>query len=80
MLLVDRGPQAHYQTAFPVQDTSRELERAFRSLKRLAYTAEYETFLFAPGAGVTEADLVDPAVLERRWSATSSSIPRPAPR
>jgi hypothetical protein len=65
VFLVDRGPQAYYQTAFPVQDTSRDLERAFRSLKRVAYTAEYETFLFSPAAGVTEADLEDPAVLER---------------
>lgn len=65
VLLVDRGPQAHYQTGFPVQDTSGELERAFRSLQRVAYTAEYETFLFAAGADVTEADLADPAVLER---------------
>jgi hypothetical protein len=65
VLLVDRGPQAFYQTAFPVQDTSRDLDRAFRSIRRVAYTAEYETFLFAPDAGVMEVDLEDPAILER---------------
>ncbi|TVP43881.1 MAG: serine protease [Gemmatimonadales bacterium] len=65
VLLVDQGPQAYYQTAFPVRDTSRELERTFRSLHRVVYTAEYETFYFTPDAGVMESDLEDPAVLER---------------
>lgn len=65
VLVVERGPQAYYQTAFPGHDTSRELERAFRSLRRVVYTAEYQTYLFSADAGVTEGDLDDPAILER---------------
>jgi S1-C subfamily serine protease len=65
VVLVDRGPQAYYQTGYPVHDTSRELERAFRSLRRVTYSAAYETYLFAPDAGVTQRDLADPATLLR---------------
>jgi S1-C subfamily serine protease len=65
VVLVDRGPQAYYQTGFPVHDTSRELERAFRALRRVNYSANYETYVFAPDAGVTQRDLADPAALDR---------------
>jgi S1-C subfamily serine protease len=65
VLVVDRSPQAYYQTAYPTHDVSREIEEAFRSLRRITYTAEYETYLFTPQSGVTEADLADPAVLQR---------------
>jgi S1-C subfamily serine protease len=75
VVLVDRGPQAYYQTGFPVHDTSRELERVFRSLRRVTYSAAYDTYLFGPEAGVTAGDLADPATLDRateRFSDVSS--------
>lgn len=65
VILVERGPQAYYQTAFPTHDTSRDLERAFQSLRRVVFTGEYRTYFFAPEAAVTVADLQDPAVLGR---------------
>jgi len=64
-VIVERAPQAHYQTSFPLHDTSRELERAFASLHRIAYTGEYHTHIFPLEAGITEADLADPAILDR---------------
>jgi S1-C subfamily serine protease len=65
VLYVERSPQAYYQTAFPTHDTARDLERAFRSLHRVIYTAEYHTYLFDAEAGVTEGDLEEPASLDR---------------
>jgi S1-C subfamily serine protease len=64
-ILLERGPQAYYQTARPLHDTSRALERAFRSLRLLAYTGVYETYEFPADVVVTERDLADPAVLAR---------------
>jgi hypothetical protein len=64
-LALEGAPHAHYQTAFPLHDTSHELEHAFRSLHRVVYTGEYHTFVFPPEAGVTEGDLTDPATLGR---------------
>jgi S1-C subfamily serine protease len=64
-ILVERGTQAYYQTANPIHDTSRDLERAFRSLRLIAYTGVYETYEFAAAAAVTERELADPAVLAR---------------
>lgn len=63
VVYVDRPAQAYYQTAFPFHDTSRDLERAFRSLRQIVFTATYETYEFAPGARVTERDALDPDVL-----------------
>ena len=63
--LVDGPPQAYYQTAFPLHDTSAALEAAFRSLRRVVYTGEYHTHTFPIEAGVTESDLADPGVLAR---------------
>jgi hypothetical protein len=56
MVLAERGPQAYYQTAYPVHDTSRELARVFASVKQVNYSAEYITYLFAENAAVTESE------------------------
>lgn len=53
----DHGPQAYYRTGFPQHDTSRELERIMRSVKRLHVTGHYETYLFEANARVTRDDL-----------------------
>jgi hypothetical protein len=57
MVATERGPQAYYQTGYPEHDTSRDLERAFSSVKQISFTAEYRTYVFRPEAGVTEADV-----------------------
>jgi hypothetical protein len=51
------GSQAYYQTAWPLHDTSRQLEEIFRSVKRVQVTGFYETFQFAPEDRVTRAAL-----------------------
>jgi hypothetical protein len=56
-VLTDRGPQAYYQTGFPVHDTSVELERIFRSVVRLQVTGSYTTYRFALEDSITDADL-----------------------
>jgi S1-C subfamily serine protease len=53
----ERGPQAYYQTGFPVHDTSRDLERAFRSIKRIEVTGYYRTYRFSQASGVRITDL-----------------------
>jgi hypothetical protein len=57
----DHGPQAYYRTGFPQHDTSRELERLMRSVKRLHVTGHYETFMFDADARVTREQLRLPA-------------------
>lgn len=54
---VERGPQAYYQTGYPVEDTSRELERIFRSVKRIGFSGDYTTYVFSDDSGITDADL-----------------------
>ncbi len=53
----DRGPQAYYQTGFPIHDTSRELERIFRSVKRINVTGHYEVYIFSPESRITKQDV-----------------------
>jgi hypothetical protein len=53
------GSQAYYQTAWPLHDTSRQIEEIFRSVKRIQVTGYYETFQFAPEDRVTRAALRD---------------------
>lgn len=65
VLVVDRSPQAYYQTAYPSQDASQAIERAFRSLRRIAYTADYETYVFTADQDITDQQLEDPGVLDR---------------
>jgi S1-C subfamily serine protease len=64
-VLTERGPQAYYQTGFPVHDTSAELERIFRSVKRLQVTGSYTTYRFALEDGITDADLRQRATYRR---------------
>jgi S1-C subfamily serine protease len=61
----DRGPQAHYQTAHPLRDTSRELERIFLSVKRIQVTGYYRTYRFAAEDSITKSDLRRPATFNR---------------
>jgi hypothetical protein len=61
----EHGPQAYYQTGFPLRDTSRDLEQAFRSVKRIQITGIYETFHFTIDDGVTAADLRVPSTYDR---------------
>ncbi len=58
-VMTERGPQAYYQTSLPVHDTSRELERIFRSVKRINVTAHFNTFIFNPDRNLTLQDLED---------------------
>jgi hypothetical protein len=63
-IIVERAPQAYYQTAFPLHDTSSQLEQIRRSVKRIHYSADYRTYTFDAAAGVTDADdLSSPAIL-----------------
>ena len=65
VVYVERGPQAYYQTAFPMHDASEQLRDAFRSLRHVVYSAEYQTYVFPPEEGLTEGDLVDASALDR---------------
>jgi S1-C subfamily serine protease len=71
-----RAGQAHYQTAYPAHDTSDELREVFRSVKRIAMTADYVTYLFPLDEEVTEARLGDPAFLARAVDTLPSSHSR----
>ncbi|NJD20491.1 MAG: trypsin-like peptidase domain-containing protein [Gemmatimonadetes bacterium] len=73
-VLVDRGPQAHYQTAYPTHDTSQELARLFQSVKQVTFTADYRTWEFAEDAGVTEADVRAGRYRERADTSWSETI------
>jgi hypothetical protein len=64
----DDGPQAYYRTGYPQRDTSREIERILRSVKRIQVTGHYETFAFAPESSVTRAALAEPATYARATS------------
>ncbi len=75
---LDRGPQAHYQTSFPITDTSGELGRALGSVKRIMVAVEYDTYLFPEGVSPTEAELDDPAILERATDTLAISRTRSA--
>lgn len=74
VVLVERGPQAYYQTAFPVHDTSGELARVFLSVKQVMFSAEYRTYQFREAAGVTEADVRAGAFQGRADSTYSETV------
>jgi hypothetical protein len=57
--------QAYYQTAWPLHDTSRQIEEIFLSVKRIHVTGYYETFLFAPEDRVTRGALRNPETYRR---------------
>lgn len=61
----DAGPQAYYQTAFPIRDTSAELERIARSVRRIGITSTYTTYRFAREDSITDAAARAPATLAR---------------
>lgn len=61
----ERGPQAYYQTGWPVHDTSLELERVLRSVRRIQVTGHYRTFRFARADAVVPADLRTPSTYAR---------------
>ncbi|HSJ06414.1 MAG TPA: serine protease [Longimicrobiales bacterium] len=65
LVMTDRGPQAHYQTGYPVHDTSREIERIFRSVMRVQVTGYYDTYRFAQEDAVTEDDIRQRATFAR---------------
>jgi S1-C subfamily serine protease len=44
---LERGPQAYYQTAFPVRDVSASLERALGAVVRIHAEGWYDHYLFA---------------------------------
>jgi hypothetical protein len=71
---VDRGPQAHYQTAYPVHDTSDDLARLFMSVKQVTFTADYRTYEFAEDSGVTDADVRAGRYQERADSIFSETV------
>lgn len=73
-VLVERGPQAYYQTAYPVHDTSEDLERLFLSVKQVMFTADYRTYTFAREAGVTEAAIRAGGFEARADSTYSESV------
>jgi hypothetical protein len=56
-ILTDRGPQAYYQTGYPVGDVSRDLERIARAVKQIQIMLEYDVFHFAREAAITEGDV-----------------------
>lgn len=61
--LVDHGPQAHYQTAFPVTDVSGQLEEAFQAVKRIHVTGVYDHYRFLPETALFEGDALGEDVL-----------------
>lgn len=73
-VLVERGPQAHYQTAYPVHDVSRDLARIFLAVRQVMFTAEYRTYVFAEGSGVTEADVTAGRYRERADSSYTETL------
>jgi S1-C subfamily serine protease len=53
----ERGPQAYYQTGFPVRDVSRDLERILRAVKRTQVSVSYDVYRFPRNARITERDV-----------------------
>ena len=62
---VDRGPQAYYQTGFPVFNTADPLRRTLASVKPIRITSFYRTYVFTPDAGPAESEWIDDALLGR---------------
>lgn len=64
-LVGDTGPQAYYQTGFPIRDTSADLARIAESIHRIGVTSYYTTYRFSREDSVTDAVVRNPAVLAR---------------
>jgi hypothetical protein len=75
---VERGPQAYYQTGFPTQDVSGQLEETFRSVKRIRVTGVYDHYRFSPGAAPLEGDPLGADVLARAVDTFTNSTSREA--
>jgi S1-C subfamily serine protease len=56
-VMTERGPQAYYQTGYPVQDVSRDIERIARSVKQTQILVSYDVFRFAREDAITENDV-----------------------
>lgn len=56
-IMTERGPQAYYQTGYPVQDVSRDIERIARSLKQTQVMVAYDVFRFDLADAITETDI-----------------------
>jgi len=74
----DFGPQAYYQTGFPLRDSSQALELAFQSVKRVQSRASYDTYVFARDNAPLETDPLSPEVLASAVDTVSSSQERAA--
>lgn len=59
----DRGPQAYYQTGFPIHDTSRDLERTLESVKRIRVNTLYLTYLFDEATAPPETAPINEGML-----------------
>jgi len=75
---VERGPQAYYQTAFPLHDTSRDLARILEAVKRINVTAVYETYFFSEVDAPAETEPLTPAVLGQALDTITSHNTRAA--
>jgi hypothetical protein len=76
--IVERGPQAYYQTAFPIHDTSRDLTRVLEAVKRINVTAVYQTYFFPEEDAPSEAEALTPAVLAQALDTITSQTTRAA--
>ena len=74
----DLGPQAYYQTGFPLRDSSQSLERAFDSVKRIQTRASYDTYVFAQDNAPFETDPLSPELLASAVDTVSSPQDRAA--
>lgn len=64
-IVSDTGPQAYYQTAFPIRDTSIDLARIAASIHRIGVSSTYTTYRFGREDSVRVADIGNPATLAR---------------
>ena len=71
-------PQSYYQTAFPGQDISGQIQEAFRAVKRIQVTGVYEHYRFSPGDAPREGDHLGAEVLARAVDTFTSSNTRQA--
>lgn len=74
------GPQAYYQTAYPMQDMSVELERTLASVVRIHAEAWYDRYVFMDGdvfvasqPAEASAELLSRAVDTVAWNRTAAA-------
>jgi hypothetical protein len=66
----DRGPQAYYQTGFPIHDTSEELEEIQEAVHRIRVASVYQTYFFAEEDAPTESRSGSPTLLAQAVDTT----------